>query len=97
MESILGAVEVIVSVVLLAFSARLGRVWYELNASRNQARRILRQIIAIHAEAIALPSSLPKTFPAETQFVQVRELPPELQRRIVGHFRALERVDEQVL
>lgn len=75
-------------IALVAGAARIGRVWWDLNAARNQAHNFLAAIENKYAEAISLPSSLPKTFPAQTQYVPLRQLPPELQAMVAGHFRA---------
>jgi len=87
----LSILTIVGDIVLVAASARLGRVWWDLNATRNKAHHFLGAIENKYAEAISLPSSLPKTFPTQTQYVPLRELPPELQRMVAGHFRALDK------
>lgn len=91
MERILWAMDVILACILVVAGARISRVWFDVNATRNQAKRLLGEIKRLHSEALIMPASMPKTFPAETQYVPLYELPAELQRTIARHFHTLER------
>jgi hypothetical protein len=82
MPIILAVLQAIACVICWIFVVKLHKHYQRAEDAAADAEHFLEQIKKNHGAAVAIPETLPKTFPDGTRIKPLRELPPHLQALI---------------